>query len=122
MNNETLKCIHKEKKEKKENSCDGSNSRTSCNAYHYKKTIYGKKNTTTEIEDIKKSRIKILKNIMINGKLIKRFESENISLISVDMKKQLCPDTDTFDYNKYDLKDVFIITKSLMSRIPDGTR
>lgn len=95
-------------------------SRIGCKAYNASNVYFAQKNFTMEMERIENYRLDLLKIVMVNGTLLKRFGGEEVYLISVDLKRQLVPDGETFLNMGYNWDDVKSVPAAVAFMIPEG--
>ena len=62
----------------------------------------------------------LLNSVLVNGTLLKRFGGEEVYLISVDLKRHLFPDGETFLNMGFDWDDVKSVPAAVAFTIPEG--
>ena len=95
-------------------------SRIGCKPYNVSKVYFAQKNFSLEVEHIEDYRRGVLKTMMVNGTLLKRYGGEEVYLISADLKRQLVPDGDTFLNLGYDWDEVKTAPSAVVFMIPEG--
>jgi hypothetical protein len=117
-----------------------------CKAYNASNTYFAFKNWTAEIADIEARRDGVLRTVLVNGTLLKRYDGQEVYLVvlkqhaaaaaanssvsgtqggklpvqSTGPVRRLVPDSDTFAHLGYEWSLVRSVPTAVLNRIPEG--
>lgn len=95
-------------------------SESQCKSYNVSNVYFARLNFTAEVALIENDRLSILKSVLINGTLIKRFSASEVYLISMELSRRLIPDGDTFLGMGYEFGAVRAVPTTVLNLIPEG--